>query len=109
MKRNGETTIKTIREVLTAARALLDERGWAQSKYQSRDGRVCAAEAILLAMRRLHGGEESRAALGQRAIVEFEKAAGTDSIMRWNDDPNRTRDEVRGVFTQSILAQHKGA
>lgn len=91
--------------------------GWCQG-WHSRPGELgsntayCAFGAIITASRpRLpHLASETIAAIEDAAYGALVLAAtGTQhgSLIRWNDDPDRTQDEVVAAFHRAIAAQEQ--
>jgi hypothetical protein len=73
--------------MLTAAADLIEQRGWCQRKFQDDDGRLCVEGAIY------HG----LAVLDRvcfDAVRILRRHIGDDSLIRWNDQPGRTQDQV---------------
>lgn len=91
-------------EVLTRAADLLEEKGWCQNYPVDMEGRMCAVGAI----RQASEGQEqgyfaSRAAVKAQQAVE--KAIGGEFISRWNDRPERTKEEVVAIF-RAVAAEY---
>lgn len=103
---------------LRAARALLVERGWTQGCL----GRDSGGEPILytgylkdLAATLCIGGacavaaplceEDDRYYFATQALRE---ASGAEALANWNDEPNRTLDEVLAVFDAAIAKAEGG-
>lgn len=98
------------RDVLLKAATIVEER-WCQNTLVSEDGRVCAAGAIATAAEELTGDPvlvpldlfapgwrlylDTRHQLGKYlGTPNVEDPATEDGIVRWNDAPGRTSDEV---------------
>lgn len=87
----------SVPEVLTRAADLLEEKGWCQHYPVDMEGRMCAVGAIRAASEGQEQGYfASRVAVKAQQAVE--KAIGGDFISRWNDRPERTKDEVIALF-----------
>lgn len=106
----------TAKEILVGARDLV-RQGWCQG-VDARDGRDerCApwsrdarAWSVLGALVASEGegpdvrahSSASLAELGQ-AVALLAEAAGTRSLQAWNDEPERTRDDVIAAFERAL-------
>jgi hypothetical protein len=88
----------TAHEVLVTARNLLDREGWIQDYTWTREGR-CTVGAVLTP----HLTEGSI-----EALELFADLIGCPrdwmAIAHWNDDPDRTKEQVLAVFDTAIAA-----
>lgn len=84
-------------------------RGWYQGDYEGPDGSVCLAGAsecslfgeCMSANRLLFGKERDQALMAAKAIAEAAGLPGVEHIAPWNDDPERTFDEVLRVAKEA--------
>ncbi|MFY2788494.1 DUF6197 family protein [Rhodococcus sp. MALMAid1271] len=106
----------TLSEILNRAADLLADKGWNRGYYQSPEGCLCAVGAITLAA----GGcfsydedgtpddfqgpnDDSRGIYAAMEAVEqaVSGSVGVDAardLVTWNDDPDRTQQEVIDTF-----------
>jgi hypothetical protein len=76
--------------VLEQAAVEIEQRGWAQARAITDDGRVCVRESIHLARKTL--GLEPHTFDG--AVAALCDYIGRQTLPRWNDTPGRTRNEI---------------
>jgi hypothetical protein len=81
-----------VADVLDGAADIIERDGWCQGALE-RDGAVCAIGALTMAMRPTVARDRAFAALARRL--------GGDSVARWNDAPERTKQEVLDLFRTS--------
>lgn len=99
--------------LLTSARDLLRQRGWAQLARENEQGRFCLSGALLHAAagnRRVYG--EALRAVGSRlGMVGCERGGFVCScaVMRWNDAEGRTQNQVIAKIDEVIDAEISGA
>jgi len=108
---SGSTSVrpaKTVREVLIAARWILEHNGWTRGNMCERNGVqsdvfsartgdcFCAMGAIW--------ATESNEDLRQRSLVALRVFAAVSSIPYWNDAPGRTKADVLAAFDRAIEA-----
>lgn len=103
---------KTVKEVLTAARWILENVGWCQQSYYktkagderfnieevsvSEDiGCACAIGSIYLV-------EVSDPDLRHKAVAVLEKITNYKNLANWNDAPERTKKDVVKLFSKGI-------
>lgn len=88
----------SIKAILTRAKKLIIDRGWAQGTYQTGAGEICASQAIMLA-----GVDQGRTE--SPAYIHFAKANGISSygVSGWNDQQMRVED-VLAAFDKAISA-----
>jgi hypothetical protein len=80
-------------EVIERAIEIIVERGWCQRKLVDDDGRVCASEALRLAMLIYPQPMVAvRVAVRLRRAAGFGRSAGV--LVDWNDHPGRTVENV---------------
>lgn len=72
-------------EILTQAAELIRRHGWVQRKYGSHGEGYCIIGAIIAVPK--HGS-------GFSAIEALREELGDQSVMQWNDHPDRTQEEV---------------
>lgn len=105
-------------QVLERAWEILDRDGWCQHEAHSDDGRHCTLGAVGLASVELngHGDYELIAAagglgLGHRSATqllsakireEYPDGDAWGHIPGWNDDPERTYEDVALIFKKAI-------
>ncbi len=91
----------TVVDVLRAGRAAIVRDGWRQGPgyfvYPAPPGH-CALQALVIANASL--SEDRQAA--QAALLD---ANGRSDIIRWNDTPGRTVDEVLALYDKAIAAE----
>lgn len=95
-------------EILRAAKALIETRGWCQGDEASiwgpPNGPCCAATAISQLNIPWSGGQSFQ---GNGAIKLLKQAAGLPEIYglaQWNDAPERTKEEVLAAYDKAITA-----
>lgn len=102
---------KTVKEVLTAGRWILENVGWCQgSYYKDKNG-----SNVGLSARRNPENVACACALGSIYLVETDEPSAMDgaitaladaykidSIADFNDDPGRTKQEVLDLFDRAI-------
>lgn len=72
--------------LLKEAAALIREKGWCQRQLKSDNGEYCAMGAIEAKTERFDEFSAAKALMKQRI--------GGHSVTKWNDEPQRTKDEV---------------
>lgn len=102
-------------EVLRKAKALIEERGWTQGEYVSRDGAHCARGACYVASGS-HvlpmypvGHIDDSANDAQYALASAIGKELLHSVSDWNDEPGRTKKEVLAAFDKAIALAEGGA
>lgn len=99
--------MKTAREVLMEARRLIDEKGWTQNTFaRDKSGEPVVPDAYC-AVCFCSTGAIARAAQDDDLLVRMEarrrlRAVIDSSIPDWNDNPERTKDQVLAAFDQAI-------
>lgn len=100
--------MKTTKEILVAARALIAEKGWCTG-VMARDANGhavgeqdsnAACYCVLGALTAANGDE-----IPNSVYVAFAYANGAESIVDWNDVKGRTKEEVLEAFDKAIAAQ----
>lgn len=102
----------TVAEVLEQAADRIEERGWTQGAYLRTDGTCCARGAIRLTL----GGEVGENFDEDKLYVSDGGDFECDviwtlhheldtSLMEWNDDPERTADEVIALLREVAAAE----
>ena len=83
-------------EILRAAR----EMPWCQNTFRREDGACCPLAAM----------SDGGSAAGRAAVEFLRIAADCKYILKWNDSPGRTHDEVLAAYDRAIaLAEQKAA
>lgn len=87
----------TVRETLIEARRLIAEKGWIQRDLESPQG-FCLMGALLAASA---GAPPTRTALlsARNALL---RALASDSLVLWNDAPERTAADVLALLDTAI-------
>lgn len=92
-------------EVLKKAKALIEERGWCRREYKDTRGCYCSLGACYVASGYevegasvLHDGDVTAYATAEKAL----ERAIDSAVIRWNDSPGRTKDEVLAAFDKAI-------
>lgn len=92
-------------EILTEARRILTPPGaWRQGGSifgADSDGKCCANAALYVAQGGLEA-DRTEARLAARALLLA--VVRTDALVTWNDEPDRTQEEVLAVFDRAIGA-----
>lgn len=91
--------MKTTDEIIEDAADLI-EKGWCKRNYIDADGNVCAVEAlwqVIFADAQDHGTDYTRFKEVRNAINRVLPEPDM-SIIGWNDDPDRTKQEVLDAF-----------
>jgi hypothetical protein len=95
----------TPQEVLEKALDVLQEKGWHQKALHGPNGEVCALGAMRDARIELFGpGRDDDNVVYNLAYARLTRAISPEdwrnvvSIPRWNDDPNRTAEDVILAF-----------
>lgn len=93
------------KKILTRAKELLETQGWIQGKFGSSDEGFCASGAITAAAHEIDAGMTS-------AMGVLAEAAGAPckaglkfcgcQIITWNDQDDRTEEEVLAAFDKAI-------
>ena len=90
---------------LERARELLDKSGWTRGQYMNIHGQRCIMGAINCAGYSLAGSDlvaASNACAARIMDVISKDSDEFTSVQRWNDDPDRTKEEVLRVFDEAI-------
>ncbi|MGW5267212.1 DUF6197 family protein [Rhodococcus sp. NPDC003994] len=106
-----------VADVLDAAGDIV-QNGWTRFRYRSGDGCYCALGAITEAADRLsvassqpsydRFGVDIKAGARLAAVLGIPATSMHIGIPRWNDDPDRTQDEVVTAF-RTAAAQERQA
>lgn len=89
--------MKTTHEILVAARKLIEnEQNWFGAYRPCVEGQKCAGQAIVWS------GDTPEE--GRIAYDFFQVANGIDSVVQFNDAPERTHTEVLAAFDKAIEA-----
>lgn len=107
------TEPRTVADVLEAAAKYLEEHGWTQDVFVTYDGCACAVGAIRLAAGGgRHEDDETHIQtnyLSSTATAAVSKRlAPVSSLLSWNDEPDRTADEVITLLRE-VAAAERGA
>lgn len=98
----------TVKEVLIAAKWILENHGWCQGYYRKNaegqdiytlDGAVCFCS--IGAIMAVETAVETTDRLAEKATKLLDKASGSNVVF-WNDMPGRTKKQVLKVFDQAI-------
>lgn len=91
-----------VHEILGNARTIQAERGHTKDTAEAPDGRVCLSQAIYL------GGREFFRRNGTGLVIpQIARALGFEKwlqLVAWNDEPERTLEDVLGRLDQAIEA-----
>lgn len=95
-------------DVLRRARTLIETRGWVQEAYENSEG-CCLDGALMIASDYPDTLFDSRATASYhvaRELVreEIRDMTGVGDIIGWNDDPDRTKDDVTEVL-DTVIAE----
>jgi hypothetical protein len=93
----------TTHEVLVAARNLIDREGWKQDKDFGPGPGHCAYSAMC----GLFGPELANEAVDVLVLGYGGRYGGHGTnagLYRWNDEPERTKEEVLALFDEAIAA-----
>jgi hypothetical protein len=107
--------VNAVANKLREARALIEERGWAQGEYLNDGDCLCVSGAISMATVGYpdegDGETDEQDAEFRRIIAALGKAIGCQhsyEIARWNDEPERTQAEVLAAFGKAIALAEAG-
>lgn len=91
----------TTKELRERAAQEIERRGWCQRSSTDPAGRVCLMKALSLADDAAKDGGEACFKAYDELYAEVGVPSGLLSLAKWNDAPERTKDEViarlRGV------------
>jgi hypothetical protein len=103
----------TVHEVLRKAADLIEQRGWAQRRFEDANGRLCIHGAIHLVVSRLavrnDWDRDSLSTAAWHQFLEYILAEGVEpdlvrlGFMRWNDSPERTKEEVVRALREAAV------
>lgn len=98
-----------VKQVLLRAVALIDERGHHKGTNQDPEtGAVCAYGAISLAAEgdaMKYGGKDSTDDMATRAAKrELFRMVGHDRVSEWNDEDERTPEEVKALLLNAAAS-----
>lgn len=97
----------TVSEVLDRALQLMEEQGWTQNAHQDEYG-ICPARALYRAVTEYTTWRGGGLADFMRAMRAIQFETGCPNLAMWNDNPERTFDEVREVFRRAaFVAGHQ--
>lgn len=92
---------KQVADLLDKSIQRLTERGWCQGSFEDKDGRCCA----LGVMGRV---DDFQSTAFTEAVRYVAMEIGDDmSIIGWNDNPGRTKEEVISLFQKVADEQRK--
>lgn len=98
---------KTVKEVLVAARWMLENVGWCQGEYQKdREDKYgvpvafCSTGAIYGVDK--EGSPSQKDYIEDLAISHLMDEISGGSVITWNDKPERTKEEVLAAFDRAI-------
>ncbi len=97
----------TYLEVFEKAKALLETSGWCQGASENAEGQHCATDAICVAAGHREIGDKPRGddSFCVASMNRFYKHTGLSSIVAWNDNNGRTKDEVLATFDTAIAGE----
>ena len=87
-------TDKLPSRVLKDAAKLIETYGWAQGRYETDDGCLCALGAIRMAS---NPGSKSRADAMSMLAVHI----GSPDVSGWNDHPDQTKAKVTATLRET--------
>jgi hypothetical protein len=103
----------TARRVLLKAADLIEQRGWAQGRFEDADGRLCIHGAIHVAVSGLAvRNDRDRDSLSTAAWHQFREYLLVEGVERelvrlgfmfWNDSPKRTQKEVVQALREAAI------
>lgn len=85
------------------------EKGWCKKTFEDKQGNVCALGA--LGYRHDTGGVHYPDPVRRKAGNKLAKLVGVNyfgDIAGWNDNPNRTYQQVKDVFDRALLEAING-
>lgn len=92
----------SVKEILILAKERLEE-GWGQGRYYNNETQCyCIAGAIWQCTGGLPGGNAAIAAVAKAIKPDALTSEGT--VVKWNDDPRRTKQEVLQKIQEAIDA-----
>lgn len=85
--------------ILEKAADIITTKGWTQNNYTDKDGRVCLVEAINQAACTMCSTAQTRIGAADSAAYALRKHLylspfNTPNLVAWNDDPQRTAEDV---------------
>jgi hypothetical protein len=86
--------------VVRRAIRIIEARGWCQGEFNAQDGAHCAAGAILLA-----AAQEYADAQGVLRSINTHLVEERQTLITWNDQLVRTKDEVIGFLRSTLEYQ----
>lgn len=92
----------TTSETLERALQLMEERGWTQGIHEDEYG-ICAARATYMAVTEYASWRGGGLADYMRALKAIQFETGSPNIALWNDNPERTFDQVKEVFRRAAF------
>jgi hypothetical protein len=93
-------TTADVSAVLVAAAARLEEHGWCQRQSRTGSGALCPIAAIAVAA----AGDKQLEDRAQHALeIWVIWHSDAPSVARWNDAPERTKDEVLAALNAAAL------
>ena len=93
----------TPKQLLINARHHLVENGWIQGyNYDENSEKCCSFGALYVALWRSDDRANRGALTG--AMIELSKAIGNYPVTWWNDQPERTKEDVIAAFDRAIEA-----
>jgi hypothetical protein len=100
---------KAIRSTLRNAKQELIERGWTKGEYVDAEGRICLMEAVVRGARHHELPDWARADTMSFLSIQVMRRRTFKPKMEhilatWNDQPNRTQEEVISLIDDALTA-----
>jgi hypothetical protein len=95
----NKVAVEPWRQTLLDAADQIETHGWIQHEDGDANSGFCVVGAIFRAFR------YEPDSIDQEAIMQLRRYVARDNIVLWNDDPNRTKDEVITVLRQAGRAR----
>ncbi len=92
------------KDILIKAREVLVTRGWTQGAYEDSKGCVCLYGALNVADGKEPQDETRNSAAFNEAVAALEDQIGCDYLDVWNDEYDRTVDDVLAVIDRAVSA-----
>src|SRR5215472_16812630 len=102
------TLAKSTKEVLVAAKWMLENVGWTQRKFaRNKMGNSCALDdyeqvACYCAAGAIFAVKSESEIFINQARIALRGAMDAGSLVTWNDEPGRTREQVLEAFQKAI-------
>jgi hypothetical protein len=89
----------TIEQVINRANEVISENGWCQHKATSPEGGCCLVAAITRSIKDLTGYNDLELFISTTNFLKQKLELEKDTLVLWNDDITRTKEEVLAVLT----------